>query len=668
MGAYVDGDISSLTTSITTLTGVTWPTHTGDHLAILAHGYGDGTNTGTMDAGFTNIADLTDTNLRAVVGKLIPASMTGSESGDVTLTTTTGARQVGALAVYSGYTDVQQIVNQPETSGTAVTTHASPAITPQVNGSGFVIIYMDRVSAGNTTATPPTGFTLRKEFGAVGTGGIFVHVADDLSGTHGLTPFTPDSWTVSVGSTSAVVILIELTPPPVTGTVAVTQADGTSSASGILGYTGTVASTQAGHTSAASGVLGYTGTVARTQAAQTPTASGTFTALPVQQSLGYDPKNPFQIQIWTNAYPYEKVGEVGSYTLAEFTLRHNAVGSWKIQLSPSDQSVLELARADRRITVDYRGVRVMSGEVHGIRRARDERKITNEVYGFDDKRWLERRLGYPNPTATFPADGTSFTQSTLQDTFTGSGETVIKSWVNRNAITRLPIAGLVVNASLGRGSTKTDGVRWETLLEACARVANATGLGLSMVQSGDHLVFDVYEPTERPVRLSENLGNLRSWEYVLEAPIATRLVVGMDGEGLARKYLRERLTTSETYWLVTEKFEDATEATNDTLASEKAYALLLGYAAQAGFSITPVDTQSMAYAEHYNLGDKVMVEVAQDTFLPDIVAQVVLSHSAGSAPRVTPTVGNADSSNKSTAFARRYLGLVARILRQERSR
>jgi hypothetical protein len=145
-------------------------------------------------------------------------------------------------------------------------------------------------------------------------------------------------------------------------------------------------------------------------------------------------------------------------------------------------------------------------------------------------------------------------------------------------------------------------------------------------------------------------------------------VVGMDGDGLARKYLRKTLASSETYWLATEKFEDATDATTDALGLAKANELLGQYAAVAGFSITPVDTQSMAYAEHYNLGDKVMVEVAEDTFLPDVVAQVVLAHSAGSAPKVTPTVGNADSSNKSTAFARRYLGLVARILRQERSR
>jgi hypothetical protein len=60
----------------------------------------------------------------------------------------------------------------------------------------------------------------------------------------------------------------------ITGTVAVTQADQTSTATGVLGYTGTAAVTQDDQTSTATGVLGYTGTSATIQADQTSTASG----------------------------------------------------------------------------------------------------------------------------------------------------------------------------------------------------------------------------------------------------------------------------------------------------------------------------------------------------------------------------------------------------------
>jgi hypothetical protein len=60
----------------------------------------------------------------------------------------------------------------------------------------------------------------------------------------------------------------------VTGTVAETQADQTSAASGQIGVQGTVAATQADQTSAASGIVWVIGTVAETQADDTSAASG----------------------------------------------------------------------------------------------------------------------------------------------------------------------------------------------------------------------------------------------------------------------------------------------------------------------------------------------------------------------------------------------------------
>lgn len=100
---------------------------------------------------------------------------------------------------------------------------------------------------------------------------IAVHlaVAEAAAGFTGTVAVTQANQTSTASGT--------VTPPPVTGTVAVTQAAQTSTASGQLGYSGTVAATQADQTSNAAGQLGYTGTVAVTQADQTSTASGTVT-------------------------------------------------------------------------------------------------------------------------------------------------------------------------------------------------------------------------------------------------------------------------------------------------------------------------------------------------------------------------------------------------------
>lgn len=69
-----------------------------------------------------------------------------------------------------------------------------------------------------------------------------------------------------------------VTSPPITGTVAATQANQTSVASGQAGVQGTVAVTQANQIGAATGQLGASGTVSVTQEDQVGAASGTITA------------------------------------------------------------------------------------------------------------------------------------------------------------------------------------------------------------------------------------------------------------------------------------------------------------------------------------------------------------------------------------------------------
>jgi hypothetical protein len=213
MGTYVDGDVSNGTTSVTALSGLAWVAHGADDLALFLLAFGDSTITlSSFDSAFTSVSQDLDTNVRSLIAKRTPATMTGSESGSIAATCSSGNRQSGALGIWNGYSDVQQIVTQAETSGSAVATHACPAITPQVAGSGFILAFVERVSSSVTPASTPTGFTKRQEFSTGGTGGTSVVLYDDLSGTHGLTPFTPASIVSQVASTSARVYLIELAP------------------------------------------------------------------------------------------------------------------------------------------------------------------------------------------------------------------------------------------------------------------------------------------------------------------------------------------------------------------------------------------------------------------------------------------------------------------------
>lgn len=326
MGSFVAADASALTTSVTTLTGVTWPSHNADDLAIVGWA-SDNTQTRTEPpTGFTSEFTNADGSLRAIVASL---GSTGSESGDVSLVCGGANRQSGAIALYRGYSaSITNITSQNETSGTAVTSHNSPSITPTDNGSAIVLIYMDRVSS-SVVPSAPAGYTVRASFATGGSGGTTVVIADKLTGLTAGVAENPAAWTGATASLNAYVIAVELVPSGVSGTAAVTESADTSSATGQLGYTGTVSATepadtpsasgsvtgpvsgsaaaaeaadtstasgqlgytatssgtQAAQTSSASGQLGYSGTSARTQAAQTSTASGTFTVSGVSGSV-----------------------------------------------------------------------------------------------------------------------------------------------------------------------------------------------------------------------------------------------------------------------------------------------------------------------------------------------------------------------------------------------
>jgi len=644
VGTYVAGDASSDTTSPTTLTGVTWPAHSGDDLALLAHAYGDGTNTGTMSATFANLADLTDTNLRAVLGKRIPSVMTGSESGDVSLTTTTGARQVGTLGVWNGYTDVQQVVNQPETSGSAVTTHASPSITPQVTGSGFVLIYMERVTTGTTTITPPAGFTKRLEFGTSGSGGVFVCVADDLSGTRGLTLFTPGSWTGSTATTSAMVYLIELAPSFTTH-----EASGTRTATATLTASAALTRLASGDTTA---------TATLTASADVVPASSTTT----------EPRSPFLIEVYDNSFA--KLGRVGAYTAARFHLMFNDVSTWSLTLSINDRAaaLLEDETAGRRITVDYLGQRILSGPVDQVRTFDEGTGEQLEVSGVDDTFWLKVRAAFPVPGATLPAMGTAFTQTAEYAKYSGNGETVLRSIVSDNAITRLPVPTLALETNQNRGATVNVACRMDTVLERCQYAATNSGLGFRVIQVGSVLKFQVYDPSDQPVRLSRKLGNLEKWERVKTAPAATRVIAGGQGEGTARRFLEYANFGYDAQYGVREHFADARDADNDTDLGFRAndYISENGYPA-SGFTVTPRDTAAMSFGTHYGLGDKVTIELRNAITTTDVVQQVILTADVENGVDIEPTVGQAAAVDRANAFVREIPRLWRAVQRLQRS-
>jgi hypothetical protein len=254
----------------------------------------------------------------------------------------------------------------------------------------------------------------------------------------------------------------------------------------------------------------------------------------------------------------------------------------------------------------------------------------------------------------FPADGTVFNQAAYQDARTGTGESVAKAFVQANAIDRLAIPHLVINPSLGRGTTVSYAARMHQLFWMVFISCTYSGLGFRVEQQADELVFDVYEPQDQPVRLSRELGNLTSYKARTVAPKVTRGVAGGVGDGTARDFVQKSLGSSAVGWGVREAFLDATDADTDALLVDRLNVFLADGAPTAGFSLVPRDTQSMQFGRDYNLSDRVRVQAPSGLILTDTVRQVHISHTVEDGVVITPGIGYTESTDPTAAIYRTY--------------
>lgn len=364
-----------------------------------------------------------------------------------------------------------------------------------------------------------------------------------------------------------------------------------------------------------------------------------------------------------------------SYLTADVVPKHNAIGSWSILMDLDDaktggynRKAQLLAQPGRRVVIDFEeGGRLMSGPVDSWEEIEEVGgKRTIAIAGYDDKWWLDQRLAFPTPDATFPADGTAFTQADYVDIRTGPGESVAKAFVQANAVDRLAIPHLVVAPDAGRGTTVSYNARMHQLLWMVFISTTYSGLGFTVDQIDGELVFDVYEPADHPVRLSKKLGNLESYRYKALSPVASRGVAGGAGEGIARRYIQKSLASSAVGWGIREKFLDASDAETEAALLVRLTAFLAESAPTAGFSLTPRDSRSMTFGVDYKVGDRVRVELPNGLVLADTVREARLSHTTDAGMQITPGVGYSESTDPTAAIYRTYAALRDEVANMKR--
>jgi hypothetical protein len=329
----------------------------------------------------------------------------------------------------------------------------------------------------------------------------------------------------------------------------------------------------------------------------------------------------------------KKVGALSGADLvgAEFILKFNDVGSWSVQLHSTSAMATLLRTPGYGLVVSGPNGVLLSGPTTyaELQQSQDDPDGTWMVRGVDDSVILAERLVYPDPV-----DDDVTSQQFAYDTRNDVAETVLKEYVDANLVSgpaSRQVAGLTVEADLGRGSTVYGDARFQQIQEFFHDLAQTGGVGYKIEQVGTGLQFQVYEPVDRSalIRLDIENGRLTTSNYSYTAPTLTRAIVGGAGEAEERLFYEGTSATSltaETEWgRRIEKFVDARNVQeNAEFVQHASEALVDNGKTKVSLTVTPTDDGSMLFGDEWGLGDTLTV-VAGSIVTTAVVYTVALS-------------------------------------------
>ena len=369
--------------------------------------------------------------------------------------------------------------------------------------------------------------------------------------------------------------------------------------------------------------------------------------------------SPFVLTVYTRAF--QRIGWIGAPLRVELVPRHLSTGYCKVTVPTDDLRVPYLMDSGARMTVDYLGELVMSGRVSAAEGDGPRREGTLTVTIDDDFRLLTRLLGWPNPSGAIDAQGAA----TAYHTVTGPAETVLKTVVNANKGRSQP--PITVAADAGRGGRVTATLRMHPIADRLLPLLETAGVGVTVRQSGAGLVVDCYTPTVRPQVISEDSGALVDWAWSSQAPSATRVVVGGQGEGTAREFLSVIDSDREAQWGESiEVFRDARDTEDAAVHAERGRETLTEGAATTGLTLTLAETPGFKYGRSVRVGDTVTVQVAPGVTVTDTLREAQIVWDAQDGLHVTPIVG--ERSDDPSVTLRTTINRLARSIRDMRTR
>lgn len=243
-------------------------------------------------------------------------------------------------------------------------------------------------------------------------------------------------------------------------------------------------------------------------------------------------------------------------------------------------------------------------------------------------------LGWQVPGAAIGSQG-----SAEYARYTGPSDTNALAAIAANA-TRLGRPWDVA-ASLALGTVGPLELRMHDLSEKIVAPLIADRLQLRIERNDETGRFDVdvVEGETFPRPITPQSGVLSSWSWVQEPPTATRAVVGGRGDGVARQFVQVVDTALEAeLGVALEIFVDARNAEEGADLAPYGWAELAKHRGKAGLTATLRETSWFRFADGYELGDKVLVQIGA-LQVEDVISQIDITHDVRSGFTAIPKIG-----------------------------
>lgn len=348
-------------------------------------------------------------------------------------------------------------------------------------------------------------------------------------------------------------------------------------------------------------------------------------------------------------------------TSVKAVIRKNGFHTFVLDVSPEDRDKMPRFKEGWGVIIEDDGLR-LSGPAIGFDQSNEDGVTSTSISGVSDLVALADRLTLPAPTK--PVDA----QDAAYYTYKGPAETAIKNLVDLNAgpgaLPSRRTFGLKVANNLGRGGKVNINTRLKNLLEEAASAADAGGLVLDCVQTVNkaELVFDVRPGADksRRVRLTTGADEVISYENKRDAPKATAVIVGGQGEGADRNLVE---VANATGWggRRIEIFKDRRDTDEADNLQAEAQKQLAENAAKIDLTFQVRESAARKLGADYQVGDTVAVELEHGVVFVEQITSATVSWQDGYRT-VELTVGNTDDDKVTSSEARRLAELSAQLL------